>query len=161
MAAKISNLRAYFNERIIRMPIAGCWLWTGSIESSGYAVVQSTHSPHRLIHRLSWHWFVGPVPDDLFVLHKCDVKCCVNPNHLFLGTLADNNKDRKRKGRNANTVGCANPSAKLNKEQVAEVLSFKGPAKIIARRLSVDISTIYSIRHGRTYRDITRQTVAS
>lgn len=144
MAAKIKDLRAYFEERIIRMPIAGCWLWTGSIEGNGYAVVQSTHSPHRLIHRLSWHWFVGPIPNDMYVLHKCDVKCCVNPNHLFLGSLTDNNRDRMRKGRSA--VGARSGSAKLTEADVRSILIDQRTIRQLAKHYGVCKSTITSIR---------------
>lgn len=79
-----------------------CWLWTGAIKTTGYGVFSHPHAGrYRLIsaHRLSWILSNGCIPDRLHVLHKCDVKNCVNPSHLFLGTEADNHQDKAAKGR--------------------------------------------------------------
>lgn len=75
-----------------------CVLWTGGITSAGYG---STLFEGRIqqAHRVYWQLLVGPIPKGLHVLHKCDVKRCVNINHLFLGTHADNMCDMKLKGR--------------------------------------------------------------
>lgn len=77
----------------------GCWLWTGSVNSKGYGRIW--YPPHRFVfvHRLAWTLAYGPVPDGLCVLHRCDTPRCVRPDHLFLGTIRDNNHDMMRKGR--------------------------------------------------------------
>ncbi len=75
-----------------------CWLWTGSKVGIGYG---KTHYEGKYwrAHRLSWKFTFGEIPDGLCVLHKCDNPACVRPDHLFLGTFDDNNKDMAKKGR--------------------------------------------------------------
>lgn len=77
-----------------------CWTWQGSRDRKGYGRVSVNQRP-VLAHRFSWTLSHGPIPDGLCVLHKCDNPPCVNPEHLFLGTIADNNRDMVAKGRHA------------------------------------------------------------
>lgn len=65
----------------------------------GYSWFRITGMPKQKGHRASWILHYGEVPDDFHVLHKCDVRNCVNPDHLFLGTNQDNIEDKVRKGR--------------------------------------------------------------
>lgn len=97
----------------------GCWLWTGSSNPDGYG---NLWSGGKMInaHRVSWSLYRGAIPDGLHVLHKCDVPQCVNPDHLFLGSHADNMADRAAKGRN----GCG--AAKLSAADVLKILALKG-----------------------------------
>lgn len=86
-------------ERMIPVPESGCWLWTGGL-SKGYGnIMDGTRC--RLAHRVSYELFVGEIPKGKQVLHRCDVPCCINPRHLFLGTRSDNMRDCFQKGRAA------------------------------------------------------------
>lgn len=74
-----------------------CWLWTGCIDAFGYGRMNALGEDRA--HRVAYRLFVTDIPKGLHVLHKCDVRKCVNPTHLFLGTQADNNRDMFSKGR--------------------------------------------------------------
>ncbi len=81
----------------------GCWEWQGGYISTGYGCVVLTGDPsipyRMLTHRAAWMLTYGEIPDGLWVLHKCDNRRCVRPDHLFLGTRYDNIADCKAKGR--------------------------------------------------------------
>ena len=79
-------------------PNTGCWLWTGAAVPKGYGTFNIEGKFHRAP-RVSWTLFRGDIPAGLLVLHHCDLPLCVNPEHLFLGTNADNQLDSIRKNR--------------------------------------------------------------
>lgn len=83
---------------------AGCWEWTGSVNGGGYGLifVRASENARRVAHGLAWEITNGPVPEGMFVLHKCDNPPCVRPDHLFLGTHQDNMNDAASKGRMSN-----------------------------------------------------------
>lgn len=130
-------------------PSTGCWNWTGSLHSQGYGVIRSQRK-HHLAHRASYLVFKGPVPDNLLVCHHCDNRKCVNPEHLFLGTVDDNQKDMKHKDRSV--FGERASWAKLNQKQVIEILSLRGTTTLtqraVAKRYGVSPSLICMIWKG-------------
>ena len=71
-----------------------CWLWTGGLYGSGYGAYRG-----QLAHRVMYERTFGPIPEGMFICHHCDNPQCVNPEHLFLGTCKDNNRDASKKGR--------------------------------------------------------------
>jgi len=141
-------------ERLLRriepIPESGCWLWTGagrkrygSIKVQGKMV--STH-------RLSYELFIEPIPPDLYVLHKCDVMCCINPNHLFLGSGKDNELDKVAKGRQVK--GVRHWAAKLTPKQVIEIRNDSRTQTEIAASFNIDQCSVSEIKRRITWKHI-------
>jgi hypothetical protein len=116
----MSDIRR-FMDKVSPEPNSGCWLWAGDALTSGYGVVWISDIPRQraLAHRVSYEHHKGPIPDSMFVCHKCDVPACVNPDHLFLGTNAENTNDKVAKGRQMK--GQNVPSSKLTDEIVKDI----------------------------------------
>jgi len=126
---------------------SGCWLWTGAKMRWGYANFKIDGKYFR-VHRLAWELVKGEIPEGLFVLHSCDVRHCVNPAHLFLGTQADNVDDMIKKGRNYTGVhaGVKNSNAKLTDDQVRAIRIDKRSQREIAKDYGVGRSTISMVK---------------
>lgn len=110
-----------------------------------------------LVHRIAWTLEYGEIPQGLLVCHRCDTPSCINPRHLFLGTYADNNADRDRKGRGNPPKGSRHGSAKLAEYQVLEVLEAAAEGasnRLLANRYGVDITTISSIVARKSWRHV-------
>jgi hypothetical protein len=76
-----------------------CWEWQGARTSPGWHGIMTYRGKHLMAHRVSFEHYRGPIPEGLFVLHRCDNPPCVNPDHLELGTLHQNSLDASRRGR--------------------------------------------------------------
>jgi Autographiviridae endonuclease len=100
-----------------------CWLWTGS-KTWGYGKIEVAGETVRA-HRWAWENEHGPIPEGLLVLHSCDVPACVRPDHLFLGTHADNVADKMGKGRHGAPLGERNSFAKLTRGDVVALRTLK------------------------------------
>lgn len=136
----------------------GCWLWKGALEANGYATTQvgsGAAREHWLCHRLAFriaNGFPPPPGHRLVVMHSCDVRHCVNPAHLALGTPRQNNQDALRKGRNKppqfSHPGEANGRAVLTEQQVLEIRASREHYQTLAKRYGVSPGTIYYARKG-------------
>jgi len=100
----------------------GCWLWTASLDGKGYGQFGIEKRSHRA-HRVAWELTFGAVPAGLCVLHHCDNPRCVNPAHLFLGSMKDNTRDMLSKQRDGHgrMPGARNPNAKLTDDDVRTI----------------------------------------
>lgn len=140
----------------------GCWLWTGAIGRKGYGKfgIWGRKQGWEGAHRASWRLHYGDVPDGVFVCHRCDVPSCVRPDHLFLGTDADNVRDMHGKGRwspNVSRAGAANNSAVLTDEDVNRVrlLFAQGMSRAgLARTFGIGWSTVDDVVQRRTWRHL-------
>lgn len=133
----------------------GCWIHgTAPHIKDGYCrvrIVENGKSVKRLAHRLSYMYFNGDIPDDLLVCHECDVRNCINPDHLFVGTYADNIHDMIEKGRNVVLYGQDNNKAKLTTEQVLYIRSATETKAALARKFDVSWTAIHDIIKGKNY----------
>ncbi len=155
MAYGIRPLLSADKAFILRVSIGdGCWLWQGATRSFGYGCFYALPYKHYTAHRFAYEHFVGPIPEGLLVLHKCDNPACVNPAHLFLGTSQDNMDDRNQKGRN--TRGESHPKAKLNREDAIEIRRLYtdefATVSDIGRQYNKDASSIIKILKSKTWK---------
>lgn len=134
----------------------GCWLWTGHVNGAGYG----SPGPYRIAgnlvkqdaHRLAWLMKHGPIPSGAHILHTCDVKLCVNPEHLYLGDGSRNVLDAQERGQKK--IGSACSFAKLKHGDVIEVFSLKAfghSQQAIARKFGVSHATIHRILNGKRH----------
>lgn len=130
---------------------SGCWVWMGFRKKEmGYGKIR-VGSKSLYAHRVSYESFVGKIPHGLFVLHKCDNPPCVRPDHLFLGTLAENIKDCASKKRIS--AGENHYKSKVNDDIVRDIrLSYKhGNGTKLANKYGVSRTTINEIVHRKVW----------
>mgnify|MGYP002073545928 CR=1 FL=1 len=137
----------------------GCWrVISHGPQATGYVLLMRKGKP-VLAHRLAYETFTGPIPDGLCVCHYCDVRSCVNPSHLFLGTIQENNADMIQKDRHRYIAhsGAENGRAKLTDDQVREIriLARQFSQTHVAKMFGVDQSTVGYIVRGKTWRCVT------
>ena len=131
----------------------GCWLWTGGKDSYGYGSFRGDfdEEQHHRAHRFSYAYFKGPITNGLSVCHTCDVRGCCNPDHLFLGTTAENMADRDAKGRTKGGKGERNGHAELTEVQVREILADPSTQTKIAYKYGISKATVSNIKTRHTW----------
>ena len=136
-----------------------CWLWTGHISENGYGIASIRGKGYKA-HRVSYLIEHGRIDNDRLVLHRCDVRACVNPAHLFLGTPKDNSQDAVRKGRNAKLYGERNGKAKLTRADVLAIrrMCRRGGVyqKTVAKQFGVSEATVSYVVNGGRWGKLTR-----
>lgn len=127
----------------------GCWEWQALLHPCGYGRLR-VNGIDCQAHRLSYELYKKKIPERMFVCHHCDVRRCINPDHLFLGTAADNTQDMVRKGRQGK--GEKQPNFKLNDLVKTKIISFKSQGlsqRKIAKIVGVHQCTVSRFLLGR------------
>ena len=136
----------FWNKVSIVPDETSCWDWTGSPSGFHYGMIGLNGSYIRT-HRASWEMHFGQIPNGLCVLHKCDNRRCVRPDHIFLGTKSSNNADRYIKGRDAR--GVRNGRSVLNDEIVIKIKRLYRPNRVFgARKIAAKLGLNYSTVNG-------------
>ncbi len=139
----------WFEARVAKCPMSGCWLWLGTIYGGRYGIATLGNKTRILAHRLSYTTHRGLIPDGMFVCHTCDVMSCVNPSHLFLGTPKDNLVDCAKKNRTAH--GERSPKSKFTAAQIESIFHDTRRRKDVAKEYGVNITTIARIQTKLTW----------
>jgi len=128
-----------------------CWQWIASVDTTGYGQISDDSRRLRKANRVAWEFTCGPTRG-LHVLHRCDNRRCVRPDHLFLGTDADNAKDRDAKNRGGNRRGTRNGRAVLTDDDVIDIRTI---AAMGAQ--GSDIADAYGLARSQVYRILHRE----
>lgn len=162
----IGNDQARFDSYVAVQPSSGCWLWIGALDSHDYGHFWMRGEVMKA-HRASWMLHKGEIPEGLWVLHRCDVPGCVNPEHLFLGDRTANMQDMAAKGRQVFQIapekvrrGERSIRAKLSDSQAVVILhrlSRGERGSDLAREYGVSKATISAMKVGRNWAHLANQ----
>lgn len=122
-------------------PNSGCWLWLAGLHSDGYGLIRDGRT--RTAHRVMWEQLHGPLGEGECVLHRCDNRLCVNPDHLWLGTLRDNAIDMARKKRAG--------GQKITSDQALAIRQDPRPLTEVGATYGLSIAQVSRIRSGKRF----------
>jgi hypothetical protein len=150
----MTSFEDWLLDRVHTEPNTGCWLWAASTNGDGYAQC-CIDGQTRPVHRTVYVRLVGPIGPGLCVCHRCDMRCCVNPAHMFLGTHAENMADMVRKGRQARgrilareQAGERNENARLTEDAVRAIRAMRVDGVdlgVIAERFGIARQYVYNV----------------
>lgn len=145
-----------------------CWQWQGSTDSNGYGRFGASSRGLVGAHKFSWelHYGVLPAtarPHDACVLHRCDNRCCVNPEHLSWGTQRTNMQDCSDKGRINRPAGERNPAAILDVASAREIRSLYGKRgkggmtlTALSEKFGISVSQVFRIVKGESWKEVSQ-----
>ena len=144
-----------FSSKIERRTEQDCWPWKAYKTRFGYGVfsVRRGKKTHNILaHRLRYFLEHGAFDENLCICHQCDNPSCCNPDHLFLGTQAENLTDMWQKGRArpGRSAGEKNGSSKIDAEPALAIRDASGKVRDIARKFGIGKSQVSNIRRGVT-----------
>lgn len=141
------------------------WLWTGLLNKKGYGKFSRIIDDHQdwIAHRASYRLFVGTITDDLLVCHTCNIRNCVKPSHLYLGTPLQNTQHAVECGNMRGNRGTTNGSSKLDDDKVIEIRKIHREGSLSCAKLgkmySVSNTTIHSIVNGSTWKHLKEESI--
>lgn len=129
-----------------------CIIWPFAKDSDGYGYLRSGLNTAR-VHRLFYQLFVGEIPKGLHILHSCDQRACVNPEHLRAGTHAENVADKTARGRNAQGTSFRN--SKLTDDSVRAIRQSNDSVRALALAFGIGKTVVHDVKRGRRWRHVT------
>ena len=145
-----------FLSKFRKGPENQCWIWQVS-KNKGYGIFRYNHKLYYA-HRFSFEYFIGEIPENFLICHRCDVPACVNPAHLFIGTHLDNATDKYNKGRDNHAKGEKHGNSKLTEQQIIEIRTLTKVTNILKKEIAAiyDItpSHLSRIKNGRMWQHV-------
>lgn len=142
-----------FWSKVTPRDAAGCTHWTAKAQNNGYGVFNVRGTVY-LAHRLAYYLSNGPIPEGMHICHRCDTPSCVNPDHLFLGTPADNMDDMTAKGRRVAVRGEDVARAILTEAAVRDIRASADSPRSLGARYGVAPNTITNVRLRRIWKHV-------